>query len=55
MYPGEADVELVQATFQVIYVTGWSPAPTQPKALRRGSATVSMKSLQDASKVDKPE
>ncbi|THG97486.1 hypothetical protein EW026_g4531 [Hermanssonia centrifuga] len=28
----------IPATFQVIYVIGWKPAPTQPKALERGTA-----------------
>ena len=29
----------VRATFEVIFLTGWSPGPDQPKALRPGSAT----------------
>ncbi|PNB46087.1 SAM-dependent methyltransferase, partial [Pseudomonas sp. FW305-130] len=28
--------------FDIIYLTGWSPAPTQPKPARRGSATASL-------------
>jgi SAM-dependent methyltransferase len=28
------------ATFQVIYLTGWAPAPTQPQPLKPGSATM---------------
>lgn len=28
--------------FDIIYVTGWAPSPDQPKAARRGSATVSL-------------
>ncbi len=28
----------IEATFQVIYLTGWAPAATQPQALRPGSA-----------------
>ncbi|PIL37539.1 hypothetical protein GSI_01233 [Ganoderma sinense ZZ0214-1] len=28
----------IPATFQVIYVIGWKPAPTQPQPLERGSA-----------------
>lgn len=27
------------ATFQIVYMTGWAPHPSQPKALRPGSAT----------------
>jgi len=32
----------VPATFQVIYLTGWSPDDSQPKPLRRGSAKASL-------------
>jgi SAM-dependent methyltransferase len=32
----------VTATFQVIYLTGWSPHDSQPKPLRRGSAKASL-------------
>nr|WP_197976271.1 class I SAM-dependent methyltransferase [Sphingomonas sp. CFBP 13720] len=28
--------------FEVIYLTGWAPAPTQPQPARRGSATTSL-------------
>ncbi len=28
----------VRASFDVIFLTGWAPAPEQPKALRPGSA-----------------
>jgi len=28
----------IAATFEVIYLTAWAPAPDQPKALRPGSA-----------------
>jgi SAM-dependent methyltransferase len=38
-----ADAEgRVPATFQVIYLTGWSPHDSQPKPLRRGSARASL-------------
>ena len=29
----------VRATFEIVFLTGWAPAPDQPKALRPGSAT----------------
>jgi NADH dehydrogenase [ubiquinone] 1 alpha subcomplex assembly factor 5 len=35
----------VPATFEIIYFVGWSPDPSQPKAKKRGSATVHMKDL----------
>jgi len=33
----------IRATFQFIYLTGWAPGPNQPKPLRPGSATASLK------------
>ncbi|KAI0758111.1 S-adenosyl-L-methionine-dependent methyltransferase [Fomes fomentarius] len=38
----------VPATFQVIYVIGWKPAPTQPQPLERGSAENRMKDALEA-------
>ncbi|EPQ58979.1 S-adenosyl-L-methionine-dependent methyltransferase [Gloeophyllum trabeum ATCC 11539] len=35
----------VPATFQIIWMIGWKPAPTQPKPLERGSAKKSMKDV----------
>ena len=32
----------IRATFEIIYLSGWAPAPTQPKPLRPGSAKVSL-------------
>jgi NADH dehydrogenase [ubiquinone] 1 alpha subcomplex assembly factor 5 len=37
---------LLPATFQVIYMIGWSPDPSQLGAAERGSATVSLKDLE---------
>ncbi|XP_008219282.1 PREDICTED: putative methyltransferase At1g22800 isoform X3 [Prunus mume] len=36
----------IPATFQVIYMTGWRDHPSQQKAKRRGSATVSFQDIQ---------
>uniref|UniRef100_A0A2P2L463 Methyltransferase type 11 domain-containing protein n=1 Tax=Rhizophora mucronata TaxID=61149 RepID=A0A2P2L463_RHIMU len=36
----------IPATFQVIYMTGWKEHPSQQKAKRRGSATISFKDIQ---------
>ncbi|KND03452.1 uncharacterized protein SPPG_00935 [Spizellomyces punctatus DAOM BR117] len=36
----------VPATFQVIYMIGWKPDPSQPKPLARGSGEVSFKELE---------
>ncbi|MFT3972030.1 MAG: methyltransferase domain-containing protein [Amaricoccus sp.] len=39
----------VRATFEVIVLTGWAPAPDQPKPLRPGSATTRLEAaLRDA-------
>ncbi|KAJ2056071.1 NADH dehydrogenase [ubiquinone] 1 alpha subcomplex assembly factor 5, partial [Coemansia sp. S155-1] len=32
----------IPATFQVIYMIGWKPDPSQPKPLARGSGQVSL-------------
>ena len=40
---GMAEGGGVPATFSIIYLIGWSPAPTQPKPLPRGSAKHSLK------------
>lgn len=37
----------IPATFQIIYAIGWKPHPNQPKPVKRGSATVSMKQIAD--------
>jgi len=41
---GEDDA--IPASYQVIYMTGWSPDVAQPKPASRGSATVSFKDLE---------
>ncbi|KAJ1928142.1 hypothetical protein IWQ60_002309 [Tieghemiomyces parasiticus] len=33
----------IPATFQVVFMIGWKPDPSQPKPKKRGSATVSLK------------
>jgi SAM-dependent methyltransferase len=41
----EADADADGKTserFEIIYLTGWAPAPTQPQPARRGSATASL-------------
>ncbi|KAJ1021855.1 hypothetical protein NDA16_003618 [Ustilago loliicola] len=42
---GEGEKEGAAATFQLIYMIGWSPAPTQPKPLKRGSGKSSLKDV----------
>ena len=42
----------IPATFEVLYLCGWAPHPSQPKPLPRGSATAR---LADALKPKPPE
>lgn len=37
--------EGIGATYQIIYLVGWKPSPTQPQPLARGSGEVSLKDL----------
>ena len=41
------DPSRIAVTFDLVFLTGWSPSDTQPKPLRRGSATTR---LEDALK-----
>ena len=43
--PERADA--VECTFQVLYMTGWSPGGNQPEPLERGSADVSLAKLEE--------
>ena len=44
----------VPATFQVLMLSAWKPAPTQPKPLRRGSGRVSLaRALQAPNETDR--
>lgn len=35
----------IRATLSIIWLSGWAPSPSQPKALKPGSATVSLKDV----------
>ncbi|KIL62164.1 hypothetical protein M378DRAFT_1056089 [Amanita muscaria Koide BX008] len=35
----------IPATFQVIYMIGWKPAPSQPKALERGTSKINLQDI----------
>lgn len=39
-FPDRDDPSRIRATFDLIFLTGWAPAPDQPKPLRPGSAKV---------------
>jgi len=49
-FAGEGDVGegRVPATFDIIFMTAWSPHPDQPKAAKPGSATVSLADFLEA-------
>lgn len=44
------DDGMIQTTYQVIYMAGWSPHKSQQKPARRGSATASLKELESVAK-----
>lgn len=35
----------IPATFQIIYMIGWKPDPSQPKPLQRGTGQISLKDI----------
>ncbi|XP_075214802.1 arginine-hydroxylase NDUFAF5, mitochondrial isoform X2 [Lycorma delicatula] len=43
----------IPATFQVIYLVGWKPHPSQPKPLERGSGKISLKDIHRLDKIAK--
>lgn len=49
--PGPAPSRKVPATVSVMYLSGWAPHKDQPRAAKRGSATVS---LTDLAKLEEP-
>nr|CAG4650311.1 EOG090X09JT [Sida crystallina] len=51
---GNADGS-IPATFQIIYMIGWKPDPSQPKALERGSGNVSLKDIYRLDEIVKEE
>jgi NADH dehydrogenase [ubiquinone] 1 alpha subcomplex assembly factor 5 len=50
LYGEHGEEGLIPATFQVIYMIGWSPHLSQAKPLERGSATVSLKDIENIEK-----
>lgn len=49
----ENNTSYVPATFQIIYMLGWKPDPSQPKPLERGTGEVSLKDLYKLNKIIK--
>lgn len=49
----EDNTIFVPATFQIIYMVGWKPDPSQPKPLEKGAGQVSLKDLYKLDKIIK--
>ncbi|KAK2576681.1 hypothetical protein KPH14_005342 [Odynerus spinipes] len=49
----EDGTSYVPATFQIIFMLGWKPHPSQPKPLERGSGQISLKDLHNLDKIIK--
>lgn len=43
----------VPATFQIIYMIGWKPDPSQPKPLQRGTGEISLKDIHNLDEIIK--
>jgi len=50
--PGSDGSVRIRATFEVIYLTAWSPSPTQPKPLQPGSAAHRLADALDTAEFD---
>lgn len=48
-----SDTKGIPATFQILYMIGWKPDPSQPKPLPRGSGKISIKDIGDLDKIVK--
>jgi len=48
-----SDSKGIPATFQILYMIGWKPDPSQPKPLPRGSGQISIKDIGDLDKIVK--
>eukprot|EP00775_Hariotina_reticulata_P006075 gene6075-6314_t len=45
MYCDDEEGDSIAATYQVIFMTGWAPSDTTPKAAKRGSATITFSEM----------
>lgn len=48
-----SDIKGIPATFQILYMIGWKPDPSQPKPLPRGSGQISIKDIGDLENIVK--
>lgn len=49
----DSNTKCIPATFQILYMIGWKPDPSQPKPLPRGSGQISIKDIGDLEKIVK--
>ncbi|XP_050431646.1 arginine-hydroxylase NDUFAF5, mitochondrial [Adelges cooleyi] len=49
----DSDLKGIPATFQIMYMIGWKPDPSQPKPLARGSGQISIKDIGQLDKIVK--
>ncbi|XP_060862655.1 arginine-hydroxylase NDUFAF5, mitochondrial [Metopolophium dirhodum] len=49
----DGETKGIPATFQVLYMIGWKPDPSQPKPLSRGSGQISIKDIGELDKIVK--
>lgn len=49
----DSNTKGIPATFQVLYMIGWKPDPSQPKPLPRGSGQISIKDIGNLDKIVK--
>lgn len=47
------EIKGIPATFQILYMIGWKPDPSQPKPLPRGSGQISIKDIGELDKIVK--
>lgn len=53
LYGCQDDTKGIPATFQILFMIGWKPDPSQPKPLPRGSGQISIKDIGDLEKIVK--
>lgn len=49
----DSSIQGIPATFQIMYMIGWKPDPSQPKPIPRGSGQISIKDIGELDKVVK--
>lgn len=52
-HDNDSDTKSIPATFQILYMIGWKPDPSQPRPLARGSGKISIKDIGELDKIVK--